>query len=452
MRILAGAIGVVLLLALLTWLLLRGIDTHEPAYAATLQAFDDFALAEATLHRDVLQVRVGLLRDYDSLSKAVEGMEIAVARVRSHAEREGLDIGPTDRLAATVAQQEELTERFKTGNALFQNSLSYIGLLSTSPEFGAKDAKLAAATGALAATILHLLRDTSSDAVNALQERIDQFDAQVPTTGADAEAARALLAHARLLHDLLPAIDATLKSLAAVPSRELLDAARALFVHHQTAVEVMAERYRLLLYLASLLLLVVLVRLGLQLRARARALRRRAAFEHVIAESSTRLINCPPGEIEVRLKQVLAKLAGAVGMERAYVVLAEDPAREYAWCADGATYPTGWPEQAPTLFARLGASGSDILTVPDVTALPAGEAKETLEAAGVRGWACMPLTRPGGVRGIMGFDALWPASDKVFPLPVVRLAGDAVANALEREFLERDRARLATWNGRAACR
>jgi signal transduction histidine kinase len=44
----------------------------------------------------------------------------------------------------------------------------------------------------------------------------------------------------------------------------------------------------------------------------------------------------------------------------------------------------------------------------------------------------------------MGFDTLRPAWDKVFPLPVVRLAGDAVANALERESLERDRARLAT--------
>jgi C4-dicarboxylate-specific signal transduction histidine kinase len=443
MRILAGVVGVVLLLALLTWLLLRGIDTREPAYLATLQAFDDFALAEATLHRDVLQARVGLLRDYDGLGKAVEGMEIAVARLRLHAGREGLDTGPTERLAATVAQQEELTERFKTGNARFQNSLSYIGLLSTGPEFGASDAKLAPASGALAATILHLLRDTSPDAVDALQERIDQFAARAPTSGPDAEAAQALLAHARLLHDVLPAIDATLQSLAAVPSREALDAARALFTQHQDAVQAMARRYRLLLYLASLLLLAVLARLGLQLRARARALRRRAAFEHVIARNSTRLINCPPAEIEGRLKQVLADLAGAIGVERAYVVLTESPARAYAWCAEGMTYPRGWPEQAPALFARLGAGGPDILTVPDVSALPPGEARELLEVAGIRGWACIPLTRPSGVHGIMGFDALRPAADKVFPLPVVRLAGDVVANALERESLERDRERLA---------
>ena len=64
MRLLSGALGVLLLLALLTWLLLRGIDTNAPAYAVTLRTFDDFALAEASLHRDVLQARAGLLRDY----------------------------------------------------------------------------------------------------------------------------------------------------------------------------------------------------------------------------------------------------------------------------------------------------------------------------------------------------------------------------------------------------
>ena len=54
MRLWPGALAVLLLLALLTWLLLRGTDTNAPAYAATLRAFDDFALAEASLHRDVL--------------------------------------------------------------------------------------------------------------------------------------------------------------------------------------------------------------------------------------------------------------------------------------------------------------------------------------------------------------------------------------------------------------
>lgn len=444
MKFLSGTLGVLLLLALLTWLLLRGIDTNAPAYALTLRTFDDFALAEASLHRDVLQARAGLLRDYDPLVKAVEAMQAAVGRLRSHAQTEGLDVGPADRLAVTVSQQEELTERFKSSNALLQNSLSYVGLLSTSPAFGAHDAQLAPTTGALTAALLYLIRDTSPDAVKALQERIDQFAAQAPTAGPDAEAARALLAHSRLLQELIPAVDETLKALIAAPSRQPLEEVRALFSDHRFAVEATAQRFRLLLYLVSLLLLVILVHLGLRLRARALALRRRAAFEHVIAENSTRLINCPPAEMDARLKQVLGELGRAIGVERAYVVLDENPARVNAWSADGTAYPPAWPKQALTLSARLATAGSDIVTVPDVAALPHGTLRDMLAAAGVRSWACVPLIRPGRVQGIMGFDTCRPERDRGFPLPMLRLAGDAVANALEREFLERDRARLTT--------
>src|SRR5207244_3505719 len=81
---------------------------------------------------------------------------------------------------------------------------------------------------------------------------------------------------------------------------------------------------------------------------------------------------------------------------------------------------------------------------PDVSVLPPGAVKDVLAAAGVRGWACVPLIRPGRAGGIMGFDALQRTWDSVFPLPVLRLAGDAVANAIERGFLERDRSRLTT--------
>src|SRR5262249_61360942 len=103
----------------------------------------------------------------------------------SYAQTDGLDVGPADRLAATVSQQEELTERFKTSNALLQNSLSYVGLLSTSPGFGAQDAQLAPATGALAAAILYLTRDTSPDAVKAVQEPIARIGPPRPTSGPD---------------------------------------------------------------------------------------------------------------------------------------------------------------------------------------------------------------------------------------------------------------------------
>ena len=232
MRILPGAFGILLLLALLTWLLLRGIDTNAPAYAMTLKAFDDFAIAEASLQRDLLQARAGLLRNYDTLVRAVEAIEDAVARLRLRVQSDGLDTGPVDRLAATVAQQEELTERFKSSNAILQNSLSYVGLLSTGQMSDAEDTRPAPDPGsavppvrrraALAAAILNVTRDTSPDAVKVLHEQIDRFAAQTLAVGPDAEAAQALLSHARLLIDLLPGVDATLKALFAVPSKQPL--------------------------------------------------------------------------------------------------------------------------------------------------------------------------------------------------------------------------------------
>ena len=433
MRNLPFILGVSFLLALLTWLLLRGIDTNAPAYAVTLQTLDDYALAEASLHRDVLQARAGLLRDYDSFTTATRAMEDAVMRLRSYAQAERLDAKPLDQLAAAVVEQEELLERFKTGNALLQNSLSYVGLLSTSPAFLAHDVQLAPATGALAAAILHLSRDTSPDALQALRERIDQFAQQASAAGPEAETARAMLAHARLLHDQLPAVDETLKAFIAVASTQALEETRELFSRHRSVVEAAEQRYRLLLYVASLLLLVMLVVLGLRLRARAVALRRRAAFEHVIAENSTRLINCSPAETGMRLKHVLGEFSRVVDADRAYVVLNEKPARVHAWSKDGVTFPPGWPRQALAVAEQLGAG--DSVTITDANALPPGAGRDALMEAGVRAWACLPLVRPGRVRGIMGFDRFRPIRNRISPIPIARLAGDAVANALEREFL-----------------
>ena len=141
MKLLPGAVGVLLLLALLTWLLLRGIDTNAPAYAATLRAFDDShsprPLSTATSCRPRRPASQLQLTRYGLEGNGGRGHPAPFPT----RETEGLDAGPADRLAAAVTRpEEELTERFKSNNALLQNSLSYVGLLSTSPAFGAQDA------------------------------------------------------------------------------------------------------------------------------------------------------------------------------------------------------------------------------------------------------------------------------------------------------------------------
>ena len=221
-----------------------------------------------------------------------------------------------------------------------------------------------------------------------------------------------------------------------------MEETRAQFARLHTASESSAQRFRLLLYATSVLLALALIDLGRRLRARAVALRKRAAFEHLIAEQSARLINCPPAEIKARLEQALAEFGRTIDADRVYVVLGENPIRIYAWSEDDAPYLPGWPEAALSLPDEFKEVGLDIIVTSDVTRLPPGDAKKTLHTFGVRAWACVVLRRPGWARGILGFDRLQPARGAYFPREAVRLAGDALADALEREIGEREKAKL----------
>jgi signal transduction histidine kinase len=434
----AAGVGVVcLLLAVLTWLLMRGIATDAAAYSTALRTFDDFALGETSLDRDVLRARAGLLTDYDPLVGSSERIAAAVSQLRVQVASEELDPRPVERLAAAIQVEENLTERFKSDNALLRNSLAYVGLLSASPEFNDRDVRLRR----LARAILLLTLDSSARSQQAVEGGLLELAVQPPAQ-ADQETAQALISHSRLLKILRPSVDDTIKGLLAVQTGQPLEETRAQFARFHTASEASSQRFRLLLYVTSVLLGLALIDLGRRLRVRAIALRKRAAFEHLIAEQSARLINCPLGETKARLEEALAEFGRTIEADRVYVVLGQDPIRVCAWSDDDAPYPPGWPEAALSLPSEFKQVGLDTIVAPDVARLPTGRAQETLKTFGVRAWACVVLQRPSWERGILGFDRLQPARGTYFPLGAVRLAGDALADALEREIGEREKAKL----------
>ena len=65
-----------------------------------------------------------------------------------------------------------------------------------------------------------------------------------------------------------------------------MEETRAQFARSHAASESSAQRFRLLLYATSVLLALALIDLGRRLRGRVAALRKQAAFEHLIAEQS----------------------------------------------------------------------------------------------------------------------------------------------------------------------
>jgi signal transduction histidine kinase/ActR/RegA family two-component response regulator len=442
MKLTPAVAAVPLLLLLLTWLLLQGMNPDAQLSAQAIAALDDFALAESALHRDVLSARAGLLHNYDSLVREDKALNGALERLHEAEAAFSESRAPIAELAAAVARQEMLTERFKSDNALLQNSLTYFGMFSV--KLGASDLNgpIFPAVSELAAAMLHLTLDTSPPAAQAVAARLDGLATQTFPAG-DADSLQALLAHGRMLHDLLPVTDRLVKALVAMPSLETQEAVRRVVLTRQAESEERAGQFRILLYATSLLLLGFLVHLGLQLRARASALRQRAALEHVIAGISTRFISLRPREVDSHIEQALAQLARCIGADRAYFILSGTPARMHGWCREGAGFPPGWPARASALAARFPATEEGIVHVPRVDRLPSGADKSALAAAGLRGWACVPSGQ--GVPAVLGFDALRTAmTTPADELSLLRMALDALSNAVRRETLERDRARLET--------
>jgi signal transduction histidine kinase len=442
MKVMPAAAAVLLVLVLLTWLSFRASNMDAERFDRALGALDRFAMVESALQRDVLSARAGMLRNYDPLVREVTALNELVRRLRDAASVDAEEVAAVDRLAASVNRQEELTEQFKSSNALLQNSLSYFRLFTARLSEADRNDPLAPAVSALATAILQLTLDTSSAAAREVTERLNGLATQ-PLPPTDLDSVQALLAHGSLLNDLLPTTDGVLKALLDKPSKRRQEAIRTMLVAHQDVLRGTAQRYRLLLYATSLLLLGFLVHFGLKLRSRALALRRRAAYEHVIAGISTRLIDAQPREIENQIKRGLSELAELLHADRSYLVVSSNPPEINTWCREGMTFPLGWPERAPTLLARLGATGEGVVHIRSVDRLPSRADKDALAAVGLRGWACVSNMNKGGVSAVLGFDALRRGNImESAELGLLRMALDAVVNAMGREQLEQDRARL----------
>jgi DAHL domain len=295
-------------LLLLTWLLTSGLNVNAARYDRELRALDEFSQLERAMNREVLTARAGLSRNYDALARTTDAYDSSLYRLREAAESDPEESAAIEVLAARARRQQDLTEQFKSRNALLRNSFAYFGLFSARLA-ASDDMPVVAAATTLEAAMLHLTLDTSPAALREVQDRLEQL-ARLQSSPGNADSIRAALAHGGLLHDLLPATDALLKVLSAAASGPEQDVVHSLILKRQLAARTSADRYRLLLYATSLILLGALVYLGLQLRARAVALRRRAAFEHVIAGISMRFINAHAQNVDDEIERALAVMVG----------------------------------------------------------------------------------------------------------------------------------------------
>ena len=444
MKIAPAAVGVSFLLALLTWLLLNGLNLNSDRYDRQSQALADFTRFERGMSREVLTSRTGLSRNYDSLNRMMEAYDGALVRLREAAGSDKEQVAEVDVLAIRARRQEDLIEKFKTDNALLQNSFAYFGLFGTRLS-SSDDKQLVAASSALAAAMLHLTLDTGDATAREVQAQLDSFS-RLQASPDEAESIRALLAHGQLLHDVLPAVDAILRRLIAETSNREQDTLHRLIRKRQLAARAAARKNRLLLYATSLLLLGGLVYFGLLLRSRAIALRRRAAFEHVIANISMRFIDSRQEEIAGHVEKALEQLAGCIGADRAYFAWRAGAAvNAYRWSRKGVGFAAGWPERGLELVEGRDGNSADIVYIPKVKQSHPRDEMSLLTEGGVRGWLCIMAASGQQRTAILGFDSVQAGGlTQWAEFGLFRMAFDAIRNAVGRVLLEHEKERLQT--------
>jgi signal transduction histidine kinase/CheY-like chemotaxis protein len=432
------AIVVVALVALLTWFSFQAVNPEAELFDQAFDELNRFSMVENALYRHIFTARAGMLRNYDPIVEDVGALRDSLQRLQDTAATDPAARPAVERLSAIVDRQEALVERFKTENALLQNSLSFFGRFGVHP----RSAELDPAISSAAAAILHLALDTSSPTVRDVQSRLDELDLLSHQTGL-ADSVEALLAHGRLLNRLLPSVDNTLRTLHGLFQKRDLDMLRATILTRQLETRASARLYRALLYATSLALVAFLFYLGLRLKGHARALRRRAEFEHIIADISMRFINADAQTLPAEIDRALAKMCEFVGPDRAYFVMTSPTPSRHVWSKPGMEFPAGWPEHAPELAAQIGIRSDGTVRITNIQRMPVGEGKAMCMALGLGGWACALSTTEDGVTATLGFDAVGrPCQATAGELALMRMALDTIVRAIERRSSDEERARL----------
>ncbi|MBV8662930.1 MAG: hypothetical protein JO107_07490 [Hyphomicrobiales bacterium] len=153
-----------------------------------------------------------------------------------------------------------------------------------------------------------------------------------------------------------------------------------------------------------------------------------------------------PQDIDAAIDLALADIGECVATDCVYFLVSSPSIRAHVWHKTESTRRPGWPDGAWALLELFTPTPAGIVHVPRVSRLPPGESRQACEALGLKGWACATNVGADGARVMLGFDALHWRHYTAGPaeLDLFRMALEVILNAIERQSMELERARLET--------
>lgn len=417
--------------ALIVISLVLGVLTLRTTYDtrrwinATNAALMTYALADQALQLDLLGARAGLLRDYDPINADLASERACLANLAR------LSIRPVSRallldLTAKAGQREALVERFKSDNALLQNSLT---------RFTANDRAELGSENDLSARILNLTLDTSPQTVReatAAVRRLESRAADTPTAQ--------IVSHARLLVRILPEIDEILHAIRAIDMERRIGVLKAALAQESHDRSTRILQLQIALALALLLSALTVGALILAQRIGTNALKSQAANARLSAAIATPLIDTGHATFTARVTEAVQRLARHVRATRLQLTLPGAPTQMHFF----------WPEseEDPEWLGRFieAADATQSWLDDKVIASRNGDPiapalDQAMRAAGVTDLVLLRTAEPFNV--VIGFvPAELAFAQRRDSMAGVASAIVAIAYAARREVMQQERDRL----------
>jgi PAS domain S-box-containing protein len=339
------------LLLLLTYLLIQSRSPDLALRAHMQEALQTLQLYDTELTRDVLLARAGLLPHYDSLPRIGQSLSQTLETLRAESAtasgQAAQDMGHhVEALAAALHQKLTLVEYFTSDNALLRNSLTYLTYAGQTlgPRVEEEPA-VAADIAALSHVLLRFIHTPDLGVGKELGAVLNRLS----LTPLFPQDFHTLVAHGRLIVEVLPQVDTLLRQIIAAPTATHAAAFQDAVLRHANRVEARAELFRVLLYLVAVMLLGYLLYQFARLQANARDLRRaNADLQREMGER----------------QQAVAALRASEERFRAITESANDAIIS----ADSSGHIVSWNARAEAIF---GYTAEEILGAPLTRLIPA---------------------------------------------------------------------------------
>ncbi|MDL2403512.1 two-component system VirA-like sensor kinase [Rhizobium mayense] len=275
-------------------LLASGRVPPREVHEAILTALRSIDINHASLQRDALQARAGLLLNYDPLVDSVVQLRLSASRLSGLIGQAGLtNPGRLEKelsqVSSCIDEDEALIDQLKTNNALLQNSLSIaVQMLTAMHANNYQKTQQAVGSSDFGLLLMRFIRQPDDQLQRLL---LLQLDALLRTPAGATSEVQSFVAHAKIILSTLPGVDATIEKILASDTSRKAEILQDDYLHAFDLARVQLARSRVLLGSISLLLCGYIAVLIYRLQAQTLRLTRQLEFENVVAEIRAQLGN-----------------------------------------------------------------------------------------------------------------------------------------------------------------